>query len=46
MLKIQLEEGALTSYENELAAKLYKEKYATKEWNLNAKAIQTKNFLN
>jgi len=37
MLKIQLEEAPLTSYETELAAKLYKEKYATKEWNLSGK---------
>ena len=32
MLKIHLEPGELTSYEQELANKLYKEKYATKEW--------------
>jgi lipoate-protein ligase A len=37
MLKIQLEEGQLTSYETELAAKLYREKYTTKEWNLTGK---------
>jgi lipoate---protein ligase len=39
MLKIQLEQGELTTFEVELAAKLYKEKYSTKEWNLNGKTI-------
>jgi|WetSurMetagenome_2_1015567.scaffolds.fasta_scaffold21683_3 lipoate---protein ligase len=37
MLKINLEPGELTPYEQELAAKLYKEKYTTKEWNLSGK---------
>jgi lipoyltransferase/lipoate-protein ligase len=32
MLKIHLEPGELTSYEQELADKLYKEKYIKKEW--------------
>jgi len=32
-LNIQLLEGELTPYENEIAKKLYKEKYATEEWN-------------
>ena len=36
-LKIQLEEGKLTPTELELANKLYKEKYTTKEWNLGGK---------
>jgi lipoate---protein ligase len=33
MLKIQFEEQQLTQAEKELAAKLFKEKYSTKEWN-------------
>ena len=37
ILKIQLEEGKLTPTELELANKLYKEKYMTKEWNLDGK---------
>ncbi len=37
IIKIQLEPSQLTPYEQELAAKLYKEKYATKEWNLSGK---------
>jgi Lipoate-protein ligase A len=37
ILKIQLEEGKLTPTELELANKLYKEKYTTKEWNLGSK---------
>ena len=37
ILKIQLEEGKLTPTELELANKLYKEKYTTKEWNLGGK---------
>jgi lipoate-protein ligase A len=37
MLKIQLEPSTLTQIEKEMANKLYKEKYATKEWNLGAK---------
>ena len=37
ILKIQLEEGKLTPTELELATKLYKEKYTTKEWNLGGK---------
>lgn len=32
-LNIQLLEGELTPYENEIAKKLYKEKYTTDEWN-------------
>jgi len=32
MLKIHLEPGELTSYEQKLANKLYKEKYSSKEW--------------
>jgi lipoate---protein ligase len=39
MLKAQMEEGELTSEEKELAAKLYKEKYSTKEWNLSGKTV-------
>jgi lipoate-protein ligase A len=37
ILKIQLEEGELTPIELELANKLYKEKYTTKEWNFGGK---------
>ena len=37
ILKIHLEEGKLTPTELELANKLYKEKYTTKEWNLDGK---------
>jgi lipoate-protein ligase A len=37
ILKIQLEETALTPYEGELANKLCKEKYSTKEWNFGGK---------
>ena len=37
MLKIQLEPGELTHYESELANKLCKEKYSTKEWNFEGK---------
>lgn len=37
IIKIQLEPSQLTAYEQELAAKLYKEKYKTKEWNLSGK---------
>jgi len=37
ILKVQLELGKLTSYEQELAQKLCKQKYATDDWNLNAK---------
>jgi lipoate-protein ligase A len=37
ILKIQLEPGELTPYELELANKLCKEKYATKEWNFEGK---------
>jgi lipoyltransferase/lipoate-protein ligase len=39
ILKIQLQEGELTSYEVELAQKLYKEKYSTADWNLNGKTV-------
>jgi lipoate-protein ligase A len=37
ILKIQLEHGELTPFEVELAQKLYKEKYITKEWNFSGK---------
>jgi lipoyltransferase/lipoate-protein ligase len=37
ILKIQLQEGTLTPVENELAQKLYKEKYSTTDWNLGGK---------
>ncbi len=37
MLKIQLEVGELIAEEKEMANKLYKEKYTTKEWNLSGK---------
>ena len=36
-LKIHLTQGALTAYEQELAQKLHKQKYATDNWNQNAK---------
>jgi lipoate-protein ligase A len=39
MLKIQVEPGELTVYEVELANKLYKEKYATSEWNFEGKTL-------
>ena len=38
-LKLQIVEGELTSFEQELAQKLYKEKYSTDAWNLHAKSI-------
>lgn len=38
-LNITLEDSELTSYERELAEKLHKEKYATKEWNFQSKSI-------
>lgn len=38
ILKIQLEGSDLTSFEKELAQKLFKEKYSTPQWNLNGKA--------
>jgi Lipoate-protein ligase A len=37
MLKVQMEEGELTTEEKEAAAKLYREKYSTKEWNSSGK---------
>ena len=37
MLKIQLEPSKLTAYEVELANRLCKEKYATKQWNFEGK---------
>jgi lipoyltransferase/lipoate-protein ligase len=37
ILKIQLEPGELTPFEVDLANKLFKEKYSTKEWNLSGK---------
>jgi lipoyltransferase/lipoate-protein ligase len=36
---VQTVQGELTHEERELAEKLYKEKYSTKEWNLNGKTI-------
>jgi lipoate-protein ligase A len=36
-LKFQLQEDTLTSFEADLADKLYNEKYSTKEWTLNGK---------
>ncbi|MDR2708202.1 MAG: lipoate--protein ligase family protein [Nitrososphaerota archaeon] len=37
ILKIQLQEAPLTPFEEELAGKLYKEKYSTQEWTFNTK---------
>jgi lipoate---protein ligase len=37
MLKAQMEESELTPEEKQVAEKLYKEKYSTKEWNLSGK---------
>jgi len=37
ILKIQLQEAPLTSFEEALVDKLYKEKYSTNKWNLNGK---------
>jgi len=37
-LNIKLTDGELTPYECELAKKLYKEKYATKEWNFKGRS--------
>ncbi len=37
-LKIELEEGELTAFENKTAKKLYEEKYSTSDWNLNGKS--------
>ncbi|MCL2642631.1 MAG: lipoate--protein ligase family protein [Candidatus Bathyarchaeota archaeon] len=37
ILKIQLNENPLTTFEEELATQLYKEKYSTKKWTLNPK---------
>ena len=37
-LNIRLVEGKVTSYEREFAEKLYKEKYATDDWNFNGKS--------
>jgi lipoate-protein ligase A len=37
-LNLKLVEGELTLYERELAEKLYKEKYATNEWNFHGKS--------
>ena len=36
---VQSVEGELTSEERELSEKLYKEKYATKEWNFEGKSV-------
>ncbi|MCW4007111.1 MAG: lipoate--protein ligase family protein [Candidatus Bathyarchaeota archaeon] len=40
-LKVHLVAGALTHYEMALARKLYKQKYSTAEWNLNAQATSS-----
>jgi lipoate-protein ligase A len=37
-LNIKLLEGKLTTYEHELAEKLYKQKYATNDWNFHGKS--------
>ena len=37
-LNIKLTEGKLTTYERELAEKLYKQKYTTNEWNFHGKS--------
>jgi len=37
MLKVRLQEEALTTYEQELAQKLRREKFSTEEWNLRGK---------
>jgi lipoate-protein ligase A len=37
-LNIKLLEGKLTTYEHELAEKLYKQKYTTNDWNLHGKS--------
>ncbi|MGZ4850336.1 MAG: lipoate--protein ligase family protein [Candidatus Bathyarchaeia archaeon] len=39
MLKIQLESGQLTSFEVQLATRLYEERYSKKEWTLEGKKI-------
>ena len=39
MLKIQLEAGKLTPEENEMANRLYVEKYSSEEWNLGTKSV-------
>ena len=39
MLKIQLEQSELKTYEVELANRLYKERYSKKEWNFEGKTI-------
>ncbi|MEM3697446.1 MAG: lipoate--protein ligase family protein [Candidatus Bathyarchaeia archaeon] len=41
-LNIQLTNGNLTPYEKEYAQKLFKEKYATKEWNFQGKSPNEK----
>ena len=38
-LGVQMVEGELTAFEVELAEKLYREKYATDDWNLHGKSI-------
>lgn len=38
-LKMEIGEGELTKFEQQLAEKLRKEKYATDDWNLHAKSI-------
>jgi len=37
-LNIKLEEGKLTTYERELAEKLYKQKYTKNDWNFHGKS--------
>ena len=39
ILKIQLQEDSLTTFEKQLANTLYKEKYSTKEWTLGGKHV-------
>jgi lipoate-protein ligase A len=36
---VQSVDGELTQNERELAEKLYREKYSTKEWNFNGKTV-------
>jgi lipoate-protein ligase A len=39
ILKIRIESGLLTPYEEEIAKKLCREKYATRSWNALAKTV-------
>jgi len=41
-LSIKFEDGELTAYESALAEKLYKEKYATEEWNFQGGSVYEK----